>query len=174
MSGTIDLPNLNSQTGLYQIGKVHSHPTYEEIEELTTELLHLRTEILRIKSFYRPMDNFMELMNSRKQDDFLEIITQYVYSQKPGRNLLELLRENFATNKDFADMRLMIIQNKEAVLKQAKQDHDDLTRHIKSLVEKTLYLDENLIMKEDKIKELSQEVEKKADKRVLAAIRTDL
>jgi hypothetical protein len=56
VSGTLTPSNINSKVILNHIGQVHTQPGNEEMEEMTRELIHLKTELLRMKSFYKPLD----------------------------------------------------------------------------------------------------------------------
>lgn len=57
VSGTLTpSSNIQSKVILNHIGQVHTQPGNEEMEEMTTELINLKTELLRMKSFYKPID----------------------------------------------------------------------------------------------------------------------
>ena len=74
--------NNRSKVLLNQLGIApnYSQPGNEDLEEVTTELIHLKTEMLRMKSFYKPIDQLMELMSQKENSNLLNIITQHVYS----------------------------------------------------------------------------------------------
>ena len=82
VSGTMTPSNNRSKVLLNQLGIApnYSQPGNEDLEEVTTELIHLKTEMLRMKSFYKPIDQLMELMSQKENSNLLNIITQHVYS----------------------------------------------------------------------------------------------